>query len=67
MAKTSFGDLLDEAAHPFLTVAQTAEIFRTDPRTVRADIAAGRIPAVPLGQSYRIPTRWVREKAQATA
>jgi excisionase family DNA binding protein len=59
------GGLLDEICRrPFTTVAKAAKVLDTDPRTVRAEIAAGRIPAIPLGQSYRIPTSWLREQAR---
>jgi excisionase family DNA binding protein len=65
--RINWSERLNPDDHPFLTVAEVATAFNTDPRTVRADILAGRIPAVPLGQSFRIPTRWVREHAYAEA
>ncbi len=65
-AEINWAELLDEKIHPFLTVAEIAAALNTDPRTVRADIEAGRIPAIRVGQSYRIPTKWLREHAQVT-
>jgi excisionase family DNA binding protein len=45
----------------FLTVAEFAELYRTDVRSVRRGIACGEIPAVQVGRIYRIPVPKVRE------
>jgi len=48
------------------TVTETAAVFRADPRTIRAYIKAGKIPATFLGE-YRIPCAWLREQAGLAA
>lgn len=45
----------------FLTVAEFAQLTRSDPRTVRRGVAAGEIPAVKFSGSTRIPVPKVRE------
>jgi excisionase family DNA binding protein len=51
----------------FADVTEAAAILRYDPRTVRRAIEAGDIPAVRVGERWRIPTAWLRKQAgQAT-
>lgn len=47
----------------FATVPEAAAILRYDVRTVRRAIAAGEIPAVRAGSTYRISVAWLREQA----
>ena len=47
----------------FATVPEAAAILRYDVRTVRRAIAAGEIPAVKVGATYRIRVSWLREQA----
>jgi len=44
----------------FATTTEAAAVLRYDARTVRRAIAAGEIPAVRAGSTYRIPTAWLR-------
>jgi excisionase family DNA binding protein len=48
----------------FYTVGEIAAIMRADPRTIRARIKSGDIPATFIGE-YRIPARWMRERLNA--
>jgi excisionase family DNA binding protein len=50
----------------FAKTPEVAAVLRCDVRTLRKAIAAGEIPAVRVGPEYRIPTAWLREKAQLT-
>jgi excisionase family DNA binding protein len=47
----------------FVTIAEAAEILHVDPRTVRRAIDRGQVPAVRVGQQYRVPVAWLRERA----
>lgn len=51
------------AGRLFATVPEAAAILRYDVRTVRRAIAAGEIPAVRVGATYRIRVSWLREQA----
>ena len=47
----------------FATVTEAAAVLRYDARTLRKAIASEEVPAVKAGNTYRIPTAWVREQA----
>jgi excisionase family DNA binding protein len=47
----------------FADVPQVARILGQHPQTVRAAIAAGTIPAIKIGQRWRVPTSWLRQAA----
>ena len=47
----------------FATVTEAALVLRYDGRTLRRGIASGEVPAVRAGNTYRIPTAWLREQA----
>lgn len=61
-ARTTVADL---EGFDFGSVPETADILRVDQRTVRKRIKDGTIPAVRMGTDWRVPTRWLREQAQA--
>jgi excisionase family DNA binding protein len=46
----------------FATVTEVSAILSYDPqgRTVRRAIAAGEIPAIRAGSTWRVPTAWIR-------
>jgi hypothetical protein len=47
----------------FAGVPEAAEILGgCDPRTVRAEIRAGRIPAIRVGTRWMVPVTWLREQ-----
>jgi hypothetical protein len=47
----------------FAGVPEAAEILGgCDPRTVRAEIRAGRIPAIRIGTRWMVPVVWLREQ-----
>ena len=46
----------------FAGVPEAAEILGgCDPRTVRAEIRAGRIPAIRVGTRWIVPVAWLRK------
>jgi|HubBroStandDraft_2_1064218.scaffolds.fasta_scaffold11006_3 excisionase family DNA binding protein len=47
----------------FATVPEAAAILRYDPRTLRAAIVAGEVPAVRAGATYRVRVAWLRSQA----
>jgi hypothetical protein len=47
----------------FASVPEVAAVLRSDPRSVRRSIAAGDIPAVPVGPRKLVPVKWLREAA----
>jgi hypothetical protein len=47
----------------FASVPEAAAVLRSDPRSVRRSIAAGEIPAVPVGPRKLVPVRWLRQAA----
>jgi hypothetical protein len=47
----------------FATVPEAAAVLRSDPRSVRRAIAAGEIPAVPVGPRKLVPVAWLRKAA----
>jgi hypothetical protein len=47
----------------FASVPEAAAVLRSDPRSVRRSIAAGDIPAVPVGPRKLVPVKWLREAA----
>ena len=55
------------AGRLFATVPEAAAILRYDVRTVRRAIAAGEIPAVRVGATYRIRVSWLRKQAGESA
>ena len=47
----------------FAGVPEAAELLGgCDPRTLRAEIRAGRIPAIRVGTRWMIPAAWLREQ-----
>jgi excisionase family DNA binding protein len=51
----------------FTDVPVVAGILKCDVRTVRRDIAAGKIPATKVGVEYRVPVRWILQQAGLAA
>jgi hypothetical protein len=47
----------------FATVPEAAAVLRSDPRSVRRSIAAGDIPATPVGPRKLVPVAWLRQAA----
>ena len=47
----------------FATVPEVAVVLRSDVRSVRRSIAAGDIPAQPVGPRKLVPTSWLRQAA----
>ena len=47
----------------FASVPEAAVVLRSDPRSVRRAIAAGDIPAVPVGPRKLVPVTWLRQAA----
>jgi excisionase family DNA binding protein len=47
----------------FATTTEAGAVLRYNHRTVRAAIAAGQIPAVRVGSTWRIPTAWLLKQA----
>lgn len=47
----------------FVSVPELAELMGCDPRTVRAGIEKGEIPATRIGHVWRIPMEWVEKAA----
>jgi hypothetical protein len=47
----------------FATVPETAAVLRSDARSVRRAIAAGDIPAQPVGPRKLVPVAWLRRAA----
>ena len=47
----------------FATVPETAVVLRSDARSVRRAIAAGDIPAIPVGPRKLVPIAWLRQAA----
>ncbi|WP_190093088.1 helix-turn-helix domain-containing protein [Streptomyces melanogenes] len=59
-------DQADQAEQPlnevkFLTLAEAAAVMRVSERTVRRLIQSGHLPAIAVGQSFRIPERAVHD------
>ena len=48
----------------FATVPEVAVILRSDVRSIRRAIAAGEIPAQPVGRRKLVPVPWVRQAAR---
>jgi excisionase family DNA binding protein len=46
----------------FATTTEASAILNYDPRTVRAAIEAGEIPAIRAGSTWRIRVSWLREQ-----
>ncbi|WP_182355184.1 helix-turn-helix domain-containing protein [Flaviflexus huanghaiensis] len=55
------------SAPQFMTVAEVAELARVSRMTVYRMIHAGDLPAVRVGNSYRVPTEAVDELLSKTA
>jgi len=51
----------------FATVPEAAVVLRSDVRSVRRSIAAGDIPAVPVGPRKLVPVTWLRQAAGISA
>ena len=47
----------------FASVPEAAVVLRSDPRSVRRAIAAGDIPAQPVGPRKLVPVSWLRQAA----
>jgi hypothetical protein len=47
----------------FASVPEAAVVLRSDPRSVRRSIAAGEIPAQPVGPRKLVPVSWLRQAA----
>jgi hypothetical protein len=47
----------------FATVPEAAVVLRSDARSVRSAIAAGDIPAQPVGPRKLVPVAWLRRAA----
>jgi hypothetical protein len=47
----------------FASVPEAAVVLRSDPRSVRRAIAAGDIPAQPVGPRKLVPVEWLRKAA----
>jgi hypothetical protein len=53
----------DLSGQNFTGVPEAAAILGScDPRTVRAEIRAGRIPAIRVGTRWMVPVAWLREQ-----
>ena len=55
--------LADLQGKLFATVPEAAVVLRSDVRSVRRAIAAGDIPAIPVGPRKLVPTEWLRQAA----
>lgn len=55
--------LADLGDRNFATIPETASILEYDPRTIALAIRRGDIPAVKVGQTYRVPVTWLRSAA----
>jgi hypothetical protein len=55
--------LADLEGRLFASVPETATVLRSDQRAVRSAIAAGDIPAIPVGRVWRVPVSWLRKAA----
>lgn len=51
----------------FASSTEAAAILDVDPRTLRAAIERGEIPATRTGNLWRVPVAWLREQAQLGA
>jgi excisionase family DNA binding protein len=52
----------------FATCPEAAEVLRTDARTLRKALEAGKVPGTKVGEHWRVPVQWLREQAaQGTA
>jgi hypothetical protein len=47
----------------FATVPEAAVVLRSDVRSVRREIAAGHIPATPVGPRKLVPVSWLLRQA----
>lgn len=50
----------------FCTVTEAAALLDVDARTMRGALKRGDIPGLRTGSTWRVPTSWLREKAQIT-
>jgi len=55
------------SAPQFMTVAEVAELARVSRMTVYRMVHSGELPAVRVGNSYRVPTEAVDELLSKTA
>jgi hypothetical protein len=56
------------AARAAQTVTDTATIFGTTPGVIRSDIAAGRLPAIGLGEKIKlVPSVVIRQRLRGAA
>ena len=51
----------------FADTTEAAAILDVDPRTLRAAIERGEIPATRAGANWRVPVAWLREQARLSA
>jgi excisionase family DNA binding protein len=64
MSRTRRAEATDlPADRLFATAPETAQVFRSDERTIRAACERGEIPAVRIGQQWRIPMSWLKQAA----
>jgi excisionase family DNA binding protein len=47
----------------FATAPETAQLFRSDERTIRRALERGEIPGFRVGQHWRVPVAWLRQQA----
>lgn len=47
----------------FLTAAEAGRVLGVDARSVRRAIEGGQVPGVRVGQQWRVPAAWLRERA----
>lgn len=47
----------------FLTAAEAGRVLGVDARSVRRAIEAEQVPGVRVGQQWRVPAAWLRERA----
>jgi len=63
-AEAAARDVIDRLdGQLFASVPEAATVLRSDPRSVRRAIAAGDIPAQPVGPRKLVPVSWLRKAA----
>ena len=53
----------DLGSRLFVSTGEAAELLGCDPRTIRAMVRRGEIPAMREGSRIKIPVSWLRERA----
>lgn len=51
----------------FLTATEAGRVLGVDARSVRRAIEGGQVPGVRVGQQWRVPAAWLRERAHLAA